>query len=69
MNDESLISEFGSSFDIRFPDTSCVKVCDQKGNEIEIPECERCGTSMMQLIGIDSFMWVCFNCHRDDDNG
>ncbi len=51
--------EYGSAIPIRFWKPKCY---DIKGNEIEIPVCEKCQISKSQLIGKESFMWTCTVC-------
>lgn len=32
------------------------------GNEITVPRCEKCGAYKNQLIGKESFIWICQFC-------
>ena len=56
------IAEFGGN--ARFLDASQVKTYDGEGNEIEIPKCEKCGSFKIQVIGKESFVWLCPLCAR-----
>lgn len=44
---------------------------DSKGNEIEIPKCEKCGDSKLLVLGKESFMWFCVSekCQREKNGG
>jgi hypothetical protein len=52
-------NEFGSIHPIRFLNPSQVKCYDYEGNEIIIPKCDKCNSHKTQVIGKDSFTWVC----------
>jgi hypothetical protein len=57
-----LQSEWGCSQHVRFAGPGMVTLHDSKGNEIEIPKCEKCDNYKNQIIGKESFMWYCPYC-------
>jgi hypothetical protein len=59
---QTLQSEFGCSSSLRFADENMVSAHDSEGNKIEIPRCELCDAFKSQLIGKESFMWICTMC-------
>lgn len=40
------------------------KLVDSEGNEVKIPECERCRGLKSMVMGEESFSWVCLGCHN-----
>jgi hypothetical protein len=54
-----MAEEWGSTGPIGFWEP---KLYDGDGNEIIVPKCKGCQTSMGQIIGKESFMWVCMYC-------
>lgn len=46
---------------IRFLDPKQIKLYDSENKEVVIPKCETCGMHKSQLMGKESFIWVC-NC-------
>ncbi len=52
-------NEFGSVLPIQTLD---VTAYDAEGNEIEIPKCDKCSNYKSQVIGKESFMWICTCC-------
>lgn len=48
--------EYGTIGNLEF---SHVTLHDSEGKEIEIPKCPKCDVHMTQVIGRESFMWIC----------
>lgn len=63
MNDNKYLrAEWGSSQPVNFLNPSQVKMYDSDNNEIVIPKCEKCQCFKGQVIGKESFMWICHSC-------
>jgi hypothetical protein len=60
-----LQEEWGSSQPVRFGGLH-VTLHDSEGEEIEIPKCPKCDVHMCQVIGKESFQWICLG---ECDNG
>lgn len=59
---KDLISEYGSSNQVRFLDPECITTTDEEGEEICIPKCQKCRIHKCQLIGQNAYMWFCASC-------
>ena len=51
--------EYGKSQPIRF---ASAKAYDSKGKEIITPQCLKCGSHKIELIGKNSNAWICQTC-------
>lgn len=63
--ESQLQEEWGSSQPVRFGGLH-VTLHDSEGEEIEIPKCPQCDVHMCQVIGKESFQWICLG---ECDNG
>ena len=55
---------FVSLIPIRFLSHAQVSMYDSEDKEIEIPKCKECDNFKNQLIGKESFMWICLQCGK-----
>lgn len=55
-------AEWGSSIPLRFANVRCY---DSEGNEIIVPKCDKCGYHKCQVIGKQSFTYICLICQNN----
>lgn len=56
------------SGNVRFLDNNDIKLYDYDGNQIDIPKCSNCECFKSQLIGKESFTWICMNGCENTSN-